>query len=270
VYAQRLPASLAWIALAAALSPLLVDLAQHWIDEPWALPSAAFLPLWLRCAYTDASPPRPRWDGYAWLALALALEVVAVGGGMPRYGRPAVPLAVLGLARVLGHPTPARALVALWLVPVPWVLQQASQPALEALLGAGVAALGLPLRVDREADALAGAAGVLPVSAADSGLALAGLLAGLGWYAAASSGASLRAAACAALRRAALAPALQAAVWAAAIALLSAGAIAPARSLLAGLPLVVVFAFAFWGRDASAASRSPALDAGREPGGAAP
>ena len=123
---------------------------------------------------------------------------------MARLGRPGIPLAIVGLARVLGRPTPARALVAAWMIPVPDVLTDALAPGLESAVGAGAAALarGFGLDASFASGRFSVPAGTLVLEAADGGLPLAALLAGLGWYQAASSGSSLRAAARAALRTA--------------------------------------------------------------------
>jgi hypothetical protein len=193
-----------WVALCAALSPSLVDLARHWVEQPWALPSAIFAPLWLLVTLRDRSPRRPHADGYLLLALGLAVALGCAGGGMVRLGRPGIPLAILGLSRVLGRPTPARALVAAWMVPVPDALLNALSPGLESAIAAAAVALARGFGVDASFTdgLLAGPAGALALGPADGGIPLAALLGGLGWYRAASSGASIGAAAVAALRSA--------------------------------------------------------------------
>ena len=257
------PGGLAWLGLVVALSPLLFDLARHWLAEPWALPFAVFAPLLVQAIHTDPSIARPRRAGLLLLALALALEFVTAGGGMPRYGRPAIPLGVLGMALLLGRPSVARALVAIWLAPIPHALQTRLLPGLEATLDGLAALLGLPLGVEKHL--LAAPAGFLEVSGADSGIVLAGLLAGLGWYAAATAGASVRGAAAAALRWALWAPFVQGATWGLVLALLTAGADPElARVVLTALPPLTVFvgAAAWLRRRASACAdslASPAL-----------
>jgi len=193
-----------WIALCAALSPSLVDLGGHWAARPWALASAIFAPLWLLATLRDRSPRRPHADGYLLLALGLVVALGCAGGGMARLGRPGIPLAILGLSRVLGRPTPARALIAAWMVPVPDALVNALSPGLESAIAAAAVALARGFGVDASFTdgQLAGPAGALVLGAADGGLPLAVLLGGLGWYRAASSGASIGAAAVAALRSA--------------------------------------------------------------------
>ena len=193
-----------WIALLLALSPSLLDLAAHWVAEPWARPSAIFAPLWLVSALRDRSLRRPHVDGYLLMALGLAIALASVGGGMTRLGRPGIPLAMVGLARALGRPALPRALVAAWMIPLPNFITHALSPGLEALVGKGAAVLAhaLGLHVSFADGQLSGPAGALALEPADGGLPLAAMLAGLAWYRAASSDAPLRAAARAALRAA--------------------------------------------------------------------
>jgi hypothetical protein len=241
-------ASALWLGLAAALSPVLADLAQHWAAEPWARYSAVFVPLALSLAWSDAPSRRPRADGWLWIALALALALVSAGGGMARLGRPAIPIAVLGLARVLGRPAPVRAALAVWVVPLPNALLQATSPGLEWLVGAGLAraaaGLGIPLQWVQTRDfvGLTAPGGSLALGGVQGGLPLVALLAGLGWYAAARHDAPLRAAARRALRWAPWGLVVQAAAIALAAVLLAAGSPGAARGLLVHATWIAVAA----------------------------
>lgn len=216
-----------------ALSPLLVDLARHLGAEPWARYAALFGPLLLWAAWSDPLRSPPRADGLLWLAAGVALAFVAVGGGMPRLGRPAIPLAVVGLARLLGRPSPARALLALWIVPVPTVLTRAA-PQLQIALGELVERWAGGLRLERAGDhvSLVAAQGALPLLPSDGGIPLAALLAGLAWYGAARRGGSLAQAAGQALRWAPWALPIQVLALALAVGLLQIGQPAAARAWL--------------------------------------
>lgn len=232
-----MPALLLWIALGVALSPSLVELAAHWLREPWSRYSALFAALWVACARSESLPRTPRADGYLLVLLGVALGAVAVGGGMGRFGRPGIALAVVGLARVLGAPSLPRALLAAWVVPVPNAVL-AFVPGVESVTAAGVAAvasgfgLELAARPTLEGVELVAPAGGLALGPEHGGLPLAALLAGLGWYAVARRGGALPAAARGALRSAPWALALQPAAIALAAALLLAGAPGAAAALL--------------------------------------
>ena len=223
-----------WVALLLALSPSLVDLAAHWVAQPWARPSAIFAPLWLLSVWRDRSPRRPHRDGYLLLALGLGIALACVGGGMARLGRPGIPLAMVGLARVLGRPALSRALVAIWMIPVPDAITNALSPGLEAVVGMGAAALarGLGVGASFADEQLVGPAGPLALEPADGGLPLAAMLAGLAWYRVASSGAPLGATAHASLRAIPWGFAAQAVGLGFACAIAIAGAPGPARDLL--------------------------------------
>jgi hypothetical protein len=166
---------------------------------------------------------------------ALALELVAVGGGVPRFARPAIALAALGMARATGALGLRSALLALFLVPVPTRVLELANPALVPLqLGVADAALRV---LGCELPVLGGglaatATHSLVLDEGGGGLPLVALLGGLGWYAAARACEPPRAA----IRRAvALAPLglpLQAAGVTAALATLALGAPQVGRALL--------------------------------------
>jgi hypothetical protein len=227
-----------WLALGAALSPSLVDLARHWALEPWARYSALFVPLLVLAGWTDPRAGRPRADGYALLGLGLILSVATVGGGMPRLGRPGIVLAVLGLARVLGRPSPARALLAAFAIPVPYALSSALGPGLALLAAHATAAAAhaaggaVELLRSDGAIRLAGAQGSLTLGPVDGGLPAIALLAGLGWYRAARRGAPVAGAAWTALRWAPLGLAAQALLLAGAGTVFLVGQPAVARGIL--------------------------------------
>jgi len=217
-----------------------MDLLRHWADRPWAAYSVVFLPLfaleWRRAA---GRRPRPA-VGWALLAVALALELVLVAGGLTRTARAAVALAGIGLACLQGRPDLRAALLLIGFVPIPTLLVSAASPALERLWAApavellqtlGGSAL-VTLRGDETLVDLARAR--LALGPADGGLPTAALLVGLAWYAGCRRGWSLASTVARALPCAALAVPLQ--ILSIAIAARVAAAGGPARALLDVLP----------------------------------
>jgi hypothetical protein len=184
---------LLWAALAAALSPVLADLARHLAATPWARYSVVFLFLTIRAALRDTTWASARGDGFVLLFLALGFEVLTVGGGIPRAGRVAIPLAVLGLARTRGYPRLAIAALIAWCVPVPNALVTMASPRLERGLAFASVGLwrdfGLALRL--EGAQVVARQGRLALEAADGGIPLLALLSGMGWYAATLRGGRL-------------------------------------------------------------------------------
>jgi hypothetical protein len=186
--------SVLWVALAIALSPVLTDLCKHLVASPWARYALAFPLLTLRAFLRGPGRERASADGFVLLLLALGFELLAVGGGIPREGRLALPLAALGLARARGIPAFAVAALFTWWVPVPHALVTLGSPYLEAsLVNASVGfwqKLGLVLHV--EGVRAVGPHGALALDAADGGVPLLGLLSGIGWYAATLRGSRLQ------------------------------------------------------------------------------
>ena len=181
-----------WVALAVALSPALTELIRHWVREPWARESAVFVPLAIASAVADPSWSRPHGAGWLLVAAGIALALFGSAGGLAAIGRLAIPLAVIGMALATGHPAARIALIALFVVPVPFsivsvislagervVVQLAVQAA--RLLGADWVAGG---------GTIGTAAGELRLRAPDLGLPLAHLLAGMGYCTGIASGAS--------------------------------------------------------------------------------
>ncbi|MDJ0865458.1 MAG: hypothetical protein QNK03_05055 [Myxococcota bacterium] len=231
----------AWAGLAVALSPAAVELATFWLHTPWARGSALLAPLVGACLVGDrAEPGRRRAAGWLALGAGLALELVAFGGGVERFGRPGIPLAILGLAALLGGPRPVRALASAWLVPMPtWLVRNVgpllSDPVLAGAeaLGGGPGALSGALTEGRRE---------LLVAPADVGLQLVWLGAGLGWLSAALRDAPLAGALRRAAAGAAAGLALQVVLLLAAAGLVALGAerVAAAALHQAGTPLALL------------------------------
>lgn len=231
-----------WSALAIALSASWFDLARHWWEEPWARPAALFLPLFVAAAAHDRGRQEARWDGALLVAAGLGWSLLAMGGGLPRLGRPGVPLAMFGLARALGRPSLAVSLLALWVIPPPFALVKALSPGLETGLAWSAATIaearGSQTLLTPWFLEVGGAR--LPLGPADGGLPLAAYLAGLGWWAGGWTGGGIREAARRAVRMLPLGFVAQALGLTLAFALLLAGAPEPARVLLDQLPWPVL------------------------------
>jgi hypothetical protein len=233
-------ATAGWIAaaLAFALSPVLMDLIHHLVEQPWARYALIFPPLvvW-RLVRAEPTPISPRL-GCALVVVALAVELVAVGGGVPRFGRPAIPLAIAGLCRAFGLAAWPTILLACWCVPVPISLVS-SLPLVEGSSRLAAALLGGVSLQGGSPPTLVAEAGALVLRPHDGGLPLAGLLSGLGWLVALRAGRGLGGCARAAawMGLAALSLALLAVLLAAV--LLAAGHLDAARWTRDGMPWVV-------------------------------
>jgi hypothetical protein len=154
-------ACLLWLVLAVALSPTLLDWFQHLVAEPSARYAALFVPLLLHLAWVRPSSEPRRALALFVVVAAVSVAFLAVGGGVTRVGRVAVPFAVLGMAAWLGRPGPAVVGLAFFAIPVP-----------HAVVG----------RFGRLLEALPQTA--LALEPADMGLGLAALLAGFGYHSA--------------------------------------------------------------------------------------
>lgn len=245
--------SVLWIALAAALSPVLVDTATHVATNEWARGTAIFPFLLAYCAWKDTTPLRPSRDGLVLLGIGVAVSFIGVGGGMPRVGRPGLVLAVIGLARMTGRPSLGCALLALWLIPLPTQLIEALAPGLDAVVANAAAhiasAMGVASHVEPghvDTLLLVGPAGRLDLLPGDAGLPLAWTFAGLGWFAAVRLGLSLSAAARLAARWMLMAIPLQVVALAAACLMTLLGRPALGRAGLDHFPLIAVILGLVW------------------------
>ena len=206
------------LALVFGLRAALFEWARHLAAEP-ATAYALVFPLLLLAAgrRVPATPP-DRGAGLLWIAAAMAIELVAVGGDVPRLGRLAIPLGVIGFLRFTGSAALAPAALAFFIVPVPHAL--AALAPLEEVWRAF-------------AEFLLGPAGpALRLDAWDSGARLIALFAGLGWYADARKGGSWPGAFRRGAQLAMLGLPVQLAAVIAAVALAQAGASEFARAFL--------------------------------------
>ena len=171
-----------WTAFLVAFSPVLFDLADLSRQQPWTAWSLVIPVLIPLLARRDSSPPLPNRDGYVLLGFALLLEGFAIAGGPIRWGRPALPLGVFGLARILGRPSIRVSALACWSVPIPWTVVRRASPLLEYIwlrLAAATLSPFAPIIVQRASAIWPG--GVLNLEPPDGGLPLVTFLSGIGW-----------------------------------------------------------------------------------------
>ncbi len=144
------------LALLAAFSPTVLDLLRHWMLEPWSRYSALFLPLLAWCVHRGPASRRRVGAGALLIAGGLALQLLAVLAAAPRVARPALAAGLAGFLLVRGLAPPATALLAGFVVPVPYQLaaQLAGLPLAVALFRATafvLSSVGLALAVDHHA-----------------------------------------------------------------------------------------------------------------------
>jgi len=166
-----------------ALSPVLLDWTLHLIDFPSARYAAIFPVLFL-IGIRSHPGTRPRPDGYLWLAAALLVEVACIGGGFPRWGRGAVPLAMIGLCRASGLTSARGACLMLWFVPVPHFLGSAIWPEVILLFTETAAWILPPFDLELSGDWLvASKDGLrLVLNPSDVGLSLLAGMSGLAYF----------------------------------------------------------------------------------------
>lgn len=226
--------ALLWIALVVAFSPVIVDLVRHQIEAPWSRYGSLFVLLLPWAASRAGVGAPPRRDGYLWIAVGCAGALLTVGGGMPRLARPAMLLALVGLARLLGNPPLRVLLLAAWTIPLPHRSLDFASPALESawlqLCSLPYALLGIEFTLDGVTAQIAGHS--LSLFDSDGGLPLVALCSGLGYYAALRTRRSLRERLRSAIVAGLFAIPLQMAGVVAALGLLAAGAPETARGLL--------------------------------------
>lgn len=236
----------------------------HLLERPWAAYCLVFVPLFVsELVRLPRRPPRP---GIAWslLAVALAGELLLLGGGFTRASRVFMPLAALALGLLLGRPDARTAAILLGFVPVPHALVSSMSTALEATW-AGAAArllrgLGLPALVEggRYETQLNLGTVALPVIDVDGGLPVAALAFGLTWVAGCQRGWSVGGTLLRALPVAALAVPIQIAALFGAALVLRAGWLTDARLLLDVGPSLLVIAVALLGPCRPGARRAAA------------
>lgn len=239
-----------WLAAGIAFSPALAEIAGQTVSNPrTTTPIIAGSLLVLASVRCRVRETPGRTVALGLLAAAAVLEILGILGGSSTFARVSVPVAVVGVSRMLGHPPLATALLSLWLVPIPVSLLEPLREPFENGAAAFVAAVGSLVSPDAVAvGPLVRASGrSFELRAPDAGLHLAHLLALVGWYGAVLRGEGLGAAARMAGKTALLTLPLQPIFLAvAALALLAVGPSAARGVLDPGLPALVLVTALPW------------------------
>lgn len=239
-----------WMAAAVAFSPALAEIAAQTVSNPrTTTPIIAGALLLLASARSRTREVPERGLALGLLTVAALLELFGILGGSSTFARVSVPVAVVAVSRLLGHPPLATALLSIWLVPIPVSLLEPLREPFENGAAAFVAAVASLVRPDASAvGPLVRADGrSFELHAPDVGLHLAHLLTLVGWYAAVLRGerisAAARLAGIAALLTLPLQPVF---LTAAALALIAFGPAAARAVLDPGLPVLVLLTALPW------------------------
>jgi hypothetical protein len=159
--------------VAFAFLPVLIDLARHLAQTPWARYAALFPALAVVCARQERDPLRPaRRDAAAFLVAGLLVLLLAHFMGSVRWGRAGAAFAAIGLCRRFGWGTGRSQALWLFAVPLPAAALRLAEPLARQMLALADACVA-PLGID---------AAPVAIGRSGSGLALVPLMAGLGWY----------------------------------------------------------------------------------------
>jgi len=191
---KRRSALLAWICLAVALSPALLEISRHVAATPWARYTAVVAALLVLAMAADSSPRVARRRvGTLLLGVAAATQLLAAAIGPPAVGRLAIPLGIVGLSCWYGSPALRLAVLSVLLVPVPYTIVSAASRGLESALLQGAVALASPVTGGLEAKGhvLIGVPSEFWVRPPHGGVPLAALLASAGAIYAACAGRGL-------------------------------------------------------------------------------
>ncbi|GEM_PF-3124724 len=173
------------LALVIAFSPVLLDLAAHLADAPWARAAlAAPLLAWLAAGVDrpERAPAHGRRFAIAAFAAALVLQFVAIGGDAIRIARVGVAVAVAVACWGSGLARWRASLLVLAVLPVPSLVLDLVSPQLESLLGRAVSLLpGIGFAVADGTPRLLTAQAPIVLDPLDGGLALAIGFAVLAW-----------------------------------------------------------------------------------------
>ena len=162
-----------------ALSPVLWDWTLHLAQTPSARYAALFPILYLIGFRHDSRQPA-RKDGYLFLALAVLVVILSVGGGFTRWGRIAVPVALIAVIRLNGYASLRGSLTLLWFVPLPHFINTLVWP--ELILFYSQAVAGLRISLEATSVFIQSGEGGLRLSQGDAGMALMVALGGVSYF----------------------------------------------------------------------------------------
>lgn len=173
-----------WAGLLFAFSPSIAAGLESLRSQPWTRGTLIFALLAV-VAVRSAPPARRSAAGWALVAAGIAIQLVAIGGGVARAGRLGFVLAAVGLCRGAGWAGWRTALLLGFLLPLPHAVVELASPGLEGAFAAAAAALarGVGLGVEAGRGVLVSGSETLRLADHDGGLAWGALLAGLAWFA---------------------------------------------------------------------------------------
>lgn len=176
-----------WIALGAAFSPVLVDLARNLAADPRDL-YTLLSPLLIGLVLVRGAGRRERGrfrGGLPLVGLGLALEVLGIVAASWSIARLGLPVAAFGLARATGCSGRVAAL-SFAAIPLPAFVLATGSPRIEgglAEIGTSLLA-GAGLALSARGPLVCHGADCLELLSSDAGLVTAVMLAQLGWYSA--------------------------------------------------------------------------------------
>ncbi len=230
------------LALLAAFSPGLVDLADHWLEHAWPRYGLGFAVLAAWCvARSPRALPRPRL-GIALIAVSLVIQLVAALAATLPISRPAIAGALIGFLLMRGIAPVRTVLLVLFIVPIPFSVAAVlgGRAVADFLLESSatlVSALGFPVFLG----VLGVTSGntVLVTSPVHAGLPLLQVMLGLAWYAALRRGLDAAATAREIVRFVALGAVVQGVAMVLACLAVSLGSLAVAETILETLTWLV-------------------------------
>jgi hypothetical protein len=110
------------LALLAAFSLSLLDLASHWLANPWSRYSLVFIPLVAWVAYNEDYKQRHPKLGALMILAAMLIQLLSAKTGFLAVSRPALAFGLVGFLLNRGFASKRCALLALFAVPIPYSL----------------------------------------------------------------------------------------------------------------------------------------------------
>ena len=181
-----------WIALIIAFAPVVVNLGANLVVSPAAYPTLIAPLLIAFCvARGIGRGVSRRSSGIVLLFLGVALEFVGVVGNSWSIARFGLPIAILGIARWTGMMSLAVAALAFWMIPIPDFIIGFTTPNLESALLKATVAVAQPIGiyVNAVGPVASTAAHKFEMHPHDTGIRVAFMLSGFGWFVAAVRGA---------------------------------------------------------------------------------
>lgn len=173
------------IALLLSFSVSILDLATHWLANPWTRYSLIFAPLVAWVARNEGDKRRHPRLGALLIVAAVTTQLFAVMADTLALSRPALVVALIGFLINRGFASKRCALVSIFIVPIPYSFAKelGGSTIAEATLSGAADQLGIAYSLHRNVFETTGSAGAgLEVSATFGGAPLLALALGLAAY----------------------------------------------------------------------------------------